>query len=122
MTLHPILTMQLADDRRAALTAAAGRRRRAEPAPASIPSPGTAAFAAWAAAFGDLVADRGLDDLERQVGTLCRIARRHGASTTATAILADRQQPDVARHRALGLVLVALAAPVPMHSAATDVA
>ena len=122
MSLHPILTMQLADDRRATLTAAAVRRRQLETAPATIPPPGTSAFAAWAATFGDHVANDGLHGVERDVGALCRIARRHGVSATATSILADRQQPDVARQRALGLVLVALAATGAADGVASDVA
>lgn len=118
---HPIFTMQLADDRRAELRAAAHRYRALTRIGPTAP-PGTPAFGDWASALGHLVARHGIDRVEVQVADLCRTASLHGVASTATTILADRQQPEVARERALGRVLTALAMWEPSHQSSSDAA
>jgi hypothetical protein len=73
------------------------------------PDPGTDEFSAWAGRLAAFVAETGIGAVERPVARIVRLARRHGAPPGAVAVLADRSAPGVARERALGHVLVALA-------------
>jgi hypothetical protein len=74
------------------------------------PTPYTEQFSAWAGRLAAFVAEAGVGAVERPVGRVVQLARRHGAPPGAVAVLADRGAPSVARERALGIVLVALSA------------
>lgn len=81
------------------------------------PAAGSAEFSVWAGRLAAFVAEAGIGAAERPVGRVVPLARRHGASPGAVAVLADRSAPSVARERALGLVLVALS-PAPRRPSA----
>ena len=73
-----------------------------------VPESASDAFEAWASELGHLVADRGIETVERAVGAVCASARRRQLEPMCVDILADRGEPAVARERALGRVLTAL--------------
>jgi len=73
-----------------------------------VPEPASDAFEAWASELGHLVADGGIETVERAVAAVCASARRRQLEPTCVDVLADRREPAVARERALGRVLTAL--------------
>jgi len=128
MTNH-LITEQLIDQRRTtAITdarqhrlARTGRRGAGADATA-IPEPGSASFRTWASELAHDVAEHGIDSVEGAVADVCASARRRGLESTCVGILADRREPAVARERALGHVLVALASWSPTTTATSEVA
>ena len=132
MMQHPSHTEQFAGEHRAALQHAGQRHRVAAPKRrswwsrrptderaedtfellrigAAIPPPGSRAFAAWASDFGQRIADEGLARCERQARTIAMLARGCRLAPESVAVVVDRTQPVVARERAIGNLLVALA-------------
>lgn len=73
-----------------------------------VPSADSPAFCDWATAFAHQIADHGFAGMERRVAELARVAREAAVSTTMVAIMADRAQPEPARQRAFGEILVAM--------------
>jgi hypothetical protein len=127
MTNH-LITQQLIDQRRTSAIddarrhrLAATARRGGDPTPTAIPEPGSPAFHAWASDLAHEVAEHGIDGVERAVADVCASARRRRLDATCVEIVADRREPPVARERALGHVLMSLAAWSPA-MAATDAA
>ena len=59
---------------------------------------------------------RGTVGMERELHAVATAARRAGVRPVATAVLDDRDAPEVARIRAFGLVAVALAAAPQAHA------
>ena len=128
MTNH-LITQQLIDQRRTTAIADAQRhrlatigRRAAASASAAIPEPGSAAFRSWASELAHHVAEHGIGSIEGPVADVCASARRRGLESTCVGILADRQEPAVARERALGHVLMTLSSWSPTATATSDVA
>jgi len=128
MTNH-LITQQLVEQRRTTAMADARRHRLttagrdgAGTAAAAIPEPGSEAFRAWASDLAHDVAEHGLEHLERAAAAVCASARRRSVESTCVEIVGDRGQPPVARERALGHILMTLAAWSPTTATSTEVA
>jgi hypothetical protein len=104
MFTHPTFTAQLAADHRVARRADATRRRARRE---------SAEFEQYAADVGERVAAIGIDRSGTDVATVVAVARQCGVGTALAAIAADASQPTVARERALGRLLAALANDLP---------
>jgi hypothetical protein len=63
------------------------------------------------------VADDGINRMEKEITELASIARHHRVAPGCTEIVADRNQPEVARERALGRLITALVALAPPETA-----
>jgi hypothetical protein len=103
MFQHPSHTAQFAADHRLARRAEASRRRNRRAA---------VRVDRLAADIGEHVAAVGLGEARADVDTAIDLARRLGVGRSLTSIVTDPAQPPVARERALGRLLVVVAATV----------